>query len=89
MVHFLKILLPWSPRSTMKTTTKKPLVSSAYNQGNFSLELICYYWTRHQGVSSKCHFIKHILLVQKDDDDNDDDDDKEYILKLWIVFDAL
>ena len=72
----------------MKTTTKNPLVSSAYNQGNFSLELM---WTRDQCVSSKCHFIKHILLVQTDDDDDDDDDNdnKEYILKLWIVFGAL
>ena len=42
-------------------------------------------------MSSKCHFIKHILLVQTDDDDDDDDDNdnKEYILKLWIVFGAL
>ena len=41
-------------------------------------------------MSSKCHFIKHILLVQTDDDDDDDDNDnKEYILKLWIVFGAL
>ena len=41
-------------------------------------------------MSSKCHFIKHILLVQTDDDDDDDDNDnKEYILKLWIVIGAL
>ena len=41
-------------------------------------------------MSSTCHFIKHILLVQTDDDDDDDDNDnKEYILKLWIVFGAL
>ena len=39
-------------------------------------------------MSSKCHFIKYNLLVDKDDDD-DDNDNKEYILKLWIVFGAL